>query len=142
MTRRHFLGSAAAAAVSGKPQDLIIVLCDDLGYGDLGCFGHPSIQTPNLDAFARQGIADLTTTDRGVLVYHFAGFLSDAEKAVLDAVINSSVAIKEILELGDKLRKQKVRLREVVRDLPDEDDEPADAAASAPQPSSSAPASR
>lgn len=32
------------------------MLCDDLGYGDLGCFGHPTIKTPNLDAFARQGM--------------------------------------------------------------------------------------
>jgi len=35
---------------------LILFLADDLGYGDLGCFGHPIIQTPNLDAFARQGV--------------------------------------------------------------------------------------
>lgn len=56
MTRRHFLGAAAGAAAPAKPQDLIIVLCDDLGYGDLGCFGHPTIKTPNLDAFARQGM--------------------------------------------------------------------------------------
>ena len=33
--RRYFLGSAAVAAAPAKPQDLIIVLCDDLGYGDL-----------------------------------------------------------------------------------------------------------
>jgi RNA polymerase primary sigma factor len=49
--------------------------------------------------------------------------IEEGEKAVLDAVIQSSVAIKEIIALGDKLRKQKVRLRDVVRDLPDEDDE-------------------
>ena len=51
MTRRHFLGSAAAAAVSGKPQDLIIVLCDDLGYGDLGCYGQTRLKTPNLGLY-------------------------------------------------------------------------------------------
>jgi RNA polymerase primary sigma factor len=49
--------------------------------------------------------------------------IEEGEKAVLDAVTQSSVAIKEIVALGDKLRKQKVRLRDVVRDLPDEDDE-------------------
>lgn len=55
MTRRQLLLSAAAAGPR-KPQDLIVVLCDDLGYGDLGCFGHPVIRTPNLDAFAGQGM--------------------------------------------------------------------------------------
>jgi arylsulfatase A len=55
MTRRQLLLSAAAAGPR-KPQDLIVVLCDDLGYGDLGCFGHPTIKTPNLDAFAGQGM--------------------------------------------------------------------------------------
>jgi arylsulfatase A len=34
---------------------VVIFLADDLGYGDLGCYGHPIIQTPNLDAFAKQG---------------------------------------------------------------------------------------
>jgi RNA polymerase primary sigma factor len=49
--------------------------------------------------------------------------IEEGEKAVLDAVIQSSVAIKEIVSLGERLRRQKVRLRDVVRDLPDEDDE-------------------
>ena len=32
------------------------MLCDDLGYGDLGCYGHPHIRTPNLDALAGSGM--------------------------------------------------------------------------------------
>ncbi|HEX3870482.1 MAG TPA: sulfatase-like hydrolase/transferase [Pirellulales bacterium] len=32
-----------------------MILCDDLGYGDIGCFGHPTIKTPNLDRLASQG---------------------------------------------------------------------------------------
>lgn len=35
---------------------MILFLADDLGYGDLGCFGHPIIKSPNLDAFAKQGV--------------------------------------------------------------------------------------
>ncbi len=35
--------------------NVVIVFCDDLGYGDLACFGHPSIATPNLDRMAREG---------------------------------------------------------------------------------------
>jgi len=38
------------------PPNVILFLADDLGYGDLGCFGHSVIQSPNLDAFAKQGV--------------------------------------------------------------------------------------
>jgi arylsulfatase A len=38
------------------PPNVVIFLADDLGWGDLGCYGHPRIQTPHLDAFARQGV--------------------------------------------------------------------------------------
>jgi arylsulfatase A len=65
-TRRTFLKSmgAGAAALAGLPNaraatekpNMVVVLCDDLGYGDIGCFGSPVIKTPRLDAFAREGM--------------------------------------------------------------------------------------
>lgn len=33
--------------------NIVVLLCDDLGYGDLGCFGHPRIKTPEIDRLAR-----------------------------------------------------------------------------------------
>jgi len=39
-----------------RPPNIIIIFADDLGYGDLGCFGHPTIATPNLDRMAREGM--------------------------------------------------------------------------------------
>lgn len=42
-------------ASSKDKTNFIIIFCDDLGYGDLGCFGHPSIKTPCLDRIAFEG---------------------------------------------------------------------------------------
>ncbi len=47
---------AAAMPAIERPPNVVIFLADDLGYGDLACYGHPRIKTPNLDAFARQGV--------------------------------------------------------------------------------------
>lgn len=45
----------AAQSAAARPNFLVI-LCDDLGWGDLASNGHPHIQTPNLDRMAREGI--------------------------------------------------------------------------------------
>jgi len=47
------LGSQAPAA--DRPN-VLVLFCDDLGYGDLACYGHPHIKTPHLDRLARQGM--------------------------------------------------------------------------------------
>ncbi|MFM1802488.1 MAG: Arylsulfatase, partial [Planctomycetota bacterium] len=39
-----------------KPANILIFLADDLGYGDLGCYGNTVIQTPNLNKFASEGL--------------------------------------------------------------------------------------
>src|ERR1039458_3640960 len=50
------LANAPAAVQAEKPPNLVIIMADDLGYGDLGCYGPPSIRTPNLDRMASQGM--------------------------------------------------------------------------------------
>jgi len=47
-------GSTRAADDVQKPN-VVILFADDLGFGDLGCFGHPTIRTPNLDRMAAEG---------------------------------------------------------------------------------------
>ena len=37
------------------PPNVVLILADDLGYSDLGCFGAKDIRTPNLDRLAAQG---------------------------------------------------------------------------------------
>ncbi len=64
-TRTCFLLAASIAFAAGPialsadpagPPNFILILADDLGYGDLGCFGQKQIQTPNLDRLAREGM--------------------------------------------------------------------------------------
>lgn len=69
-SRRRFLATLAAAAAaapvvapnSGQAAPLaplrpniVFILADDLGYGDLGCYGHPYAKTPAIDRLAREG---------------------------------------------------------------------------------------
>jgi arylsulfatase A-like enzyme len=60
MNRRTFLGGLGAAALQAQPAasrpNIIVILADDLGYGDLGCYGQARIQTPNLDRMASEGM--------------------------------------------------------------------------------------
>lgn len=46
-------------STTARPN-VVLIFADDLGYGDLGCFGHPNILTPNLDKMAQNG-AKLTS---------------------------------------------------------------------------------
>jgi arylsulfatase A len=47
---------APAATSSSRPPNIVIIFADDLGYGDLGVYGHPLIKTPRLDTLASEGL--------------------------------------------------------------------------------------
>jgi len=68
LSRRFFLQGAAATAAawassgvvraadkSARPN-IVYIISDDIGYGDLGCYGAQHVKTPNLDRLAREGV--------------------------------------------------------------------------------------
>ena len=53
------LACGQAEAVAQRKQqkpNIIYIMCDDMGYGDLGCYGQQYILTPNIDRMAKEGM--------------------------------------------------------------------------------------
>ena len=82
--------------------------------------GYSKTNDPVRMYLRKMGSVSLLTREGEVEI---AKRIEDGERRVLQVVLNSSVAIEEILELGDKLRKQKIRVKEVVKDADEEDAE-------------------
>jgi len=69
------LVSLRGIAATDLPN-IIVFLADDLGWGDLGCYGHPLTKTPNLDRLASEGLrltdchsgASICSPSRGALL--------------------------------------------------------------------------
>jgi len=92
------LAAPAAHAIRADDDrpapNVIVVFCDDMGWGDVGCFGHPTIKTPNLDRMAAEGqkwtqfyaAAPLCTPSRAGLLtgrYPIRSGMTSATRAVL-----------------------------------------------------------
>ncbi|MEP7365238.1 MAG: sulfatase [Acidobacteriota bacterium] len=65
MHRRDFLNTSLTTALAAapalaqratRPPNIVFLFADDMGYGDLQCYGHPTIRTPNIDRMAEEGI--------------------------------------------------------------------------------------
>jgi arylsulfatase A-like enzyme len=96
--------------------NFVIVFCDDLGYGDLGVFGHPTISTPNLDKMAEEGqkwtsfyvAASVCTPSRaGILTGRLpirSGMCSDKSRVLFPnstgGLPSSEITIAEALKTG------------------------------------------
>ncbi len=53
---RADLQPAAASGGSARKPNIVFIMADDLGYAELGCYGQKKIETPNIDALAREGM--------------------------------------------------------------------------------------
>lgn len=86
---------AGSKAAAGKPN-FIIIFTDDQGYQDVGCFGSPSIKTPNLDRMAAEG---MKFTD----FYVAASICSPSRAALLTGCYPPRVGITKVLFPRDSI---------------------------------------
>jgi arylsulfatase A len=90
----------ASAQAEPKRPNIVIILCDDLGYGDVGCYGHPTIRTPNLDNLAQQGM-------RFTQCYAAAPVCSPSRAGILTGRIPSRSGIYSWIAEGNPMHLQR-----------------------------------
>ena len=121
ITRRLFRGKPISplffatlllsASCLAEPPNVLLIYVDDLGYGDLGSYGHPVIQTPNIDALAQEG---MTFTN----YYAPSALCSPSRAAVLTGRAPYRTGIKSWIpeNTGIFLRDEEITLAEVLKD--------------------------
>jgi RNA polymerase primary sigma factor len=82
--------------------------------------GYSKTNDPVRMYLRKMGSVSLLTREGEVEI---AKRIEEGERRVLQVVLNSSIAVEEILELGNKLKAQKIRVKEVIRDVDEEDAE-------------------
>jgi len=104
----QLLGSAVQAATQ---PNILLIYVDDLGYGDLGSYGHPVLQTPNIDALAANGL-------RLTSYYAPSAICSPSRAALLTGRLPYRTGIKSWIpeDSGIYLRDAEVTLAEVLKD--------------------------
>jgi arylsulfatase A len=103
------LGGGPAAA--GDRPNVVILLCDDLGYGDLSCFAHPHIHTPHLDRLAAEG-TKLTHC------YASAPVCSPSRAGLLTGRVPNRLGIRDWIpaDSGTFLRPGEVTIAQLLKD--------------------------
>ena len=99
----------SAASLADQPNILLIYV-DDLGFGDLGSYGHPSIKTPNIDALARDGMMFTN-------YYAPSALCSPSRAAVLTGRTPYRTGIKSWIpeDSGVYLKDEEITLAEVLK---------------------------
>ncbi len=124
MNRREFLsaaglGSAAlvmpslshAKGTAKRRPNVVLILADDLGWGDLGCYGHETVRTPHLDRLAREGV-------RMTSFYADAPVCSPTRGALLTGRVPQRNGLTNVIETTDHtthLRADETLISEMLR---------------------------
>jgi arylsulfatase len=98
------------AAPADKPN-IVVIVADDLGYGDLGCYGHPRIKTPSLDKLAGEGV-------RFTTFYSGAPICSPSRAALFTGRTPYRVGIRDWIQQdsGVHLPKSEVTIARLLKD--------------------------
>ena len=103
-----FLALAERGSASTAPPNIVFILADDLGYGDLGCYGQKQIQTPNLDRLAAEGM-------RFTQAYAGSPVCAPSRCCLMTGLHNGHGRIRDNLPLGIYLKKSDVTIAEVLK---------------------------
>ena len=85
------LWAAQITTLKGRRPNMVFILVDDMGYGDLGCYGRRDIQTPHIDRLAREGVRftehyangpECTPTRAALLTGRYAQWVGGLECAI------------------------------------------------------------
>jgi arylsulfatase A len=88
--------AAAQTPPGGARPNIVLILADDLGYGDLASYGHPTIRTPRLDRLAQQGV-------RLTSYYSGSALCTPARAALLTGRYGARVGLPNVLGPESKL---------------------------------------
>jgi len=102
-------GLHAASAPASMRPNLLLIYCDDLGWGDVGFNGHPIVKTPNIDALAAQGM---------IFNHNYAGapHCSPSRVALMLGKASYRVGMYDIMGRGDmELPERETTVAEVLR---------------------------
>ena len=95
-------------AVANSRPNVLFILADDLGYGDLGCYGQKQILTPNIDRLAVEGL-------RFTQVYAGSTVCAPSRCCLMTGLHNGHGRIRDNLPLGIYLKKDDVTIAEVLK---------------------------
>lgn len=114
LTKLFILAQASLSVVHANEQrpNILIFLADDLGWGDLACYGHPRIKTPHLDKFATEGV-------RFTQAYSACGVCSPSRSSILTGRTPYRNGVWRWLPVGNQahLRESEITIPEVLRPL-------------------------
>ena len=104
------LTTIPAPAQPTQRPNFVLLLADDLGYGDLGCYGHPVLKTPRLDRLAAEGV-------RFTQFYAAAPVCSPSRAAMMTGRVPNRLGIRDWIPLdsGIFLKTEETTFAELLR---------------------------